>query len=155
MLELHYPMIQFLINIYIPIYNIYILILYIFYIYLYIIYVCMRSMIFKVQVHLLWECSIVELGQRSNSTEKKYTVRYSWSNIWWSIYHCTRSVQRCGREKCIKRYETYVRSNEFLMREIPSLKGKTLGCWCKQQKCHGDVSARFADESKQIDGFFE
>ena len=82
-------------------------------------------------------------------TKCKY-VKGTFDSIWGSPF----SVQRCGREKCIKRYETYVRSNEFLMREIPSLKGKTLECWCKQQKCRGDVSARLADESKQIDGFF-
>ena len=82
-------------------------------------------------------------------TKCKY-VKGTFDSIWGNPF----SVQRCGREKCIKRYETYVRSNEFLMREIPSLKGKTLECWCKQQKCRGDVSARLADESKQIDGFF-
>lgn len=28
---------------------------------------------------------------------------------------------------------------------LRELKGKRLGCWCKPEKCHGDVVARFAD----------
>ena len=49
----------------------------------------------------------------------------TFDSIWGNPF----SAQRYGRKECIKRYETYVRSNEFLMREIPSLKGKTLGYW--------------------------
>ena len=82
--------------------------------------------------------------------QKRMDYIGTFDSIWGNPF----SVQQYGREECIKTYETYVRSNEFLMRVIPSLKGKTLGCWCKQQKCHGDVSARLTDESKRIDGFF-
>lgn len=28
---------------------------------------------------------------------------------------------------------------------LRELKGKRLGCWCKPQKCHGDIVAEFAD----------
>ena len=36
-------------------------------------------------------------------------------------------------------YEQYVRRNPALVHEIPLLAGKTLGCWCKPNPCHGDV----------------
>lgn len=29
--------------------------------------------------------------------------------------------------------------NEELLQQLPELKGKTLGCWCKPGKCHGDI----------------
>ena len=28
---------------------------------------------------------------------------------------------------------------------LPTLEGKTLGCWCKPKACHGDVLAKYAD----------
>ena len=30
--------------------------------------------------------------------------------------------------------------------QIKSLKGKTLGCWCKPRACHGDVLAEICDD---------
>uniref|UniRef100_A0A1X7T7B2 DUF4326 domain-containing protein n=1 Tax=Amphimedon queenslandica TaxID=400682 RepID=A0A1X7T7B2_AMPQE len=43
-------------------------------------------------------------------------------------------------------YEQHVRSNPTLMRGIPSLAGKTLGCWCKPNPCHGDVLVKLFKE---------
>jgi hypothetical protein len=31
------------------------------------------------------------------------------------------------------------------MNQLHELKDKTLGCWCKPEKCHGDVLAALAD----------
>jgi hypothetical protein len=28
---------------------------------------------------------------------------------------------------------------------LPTLKGKTLGCWCKPEACHGDVLVEFIE----------
>ena len=39
------------------------------------------------------------------------------------------------------------------MDRLPELKDKTLGCWCKPEKCHGDVLAEF-DPDKQV-GFVQ
>ena len=43
-------------------------------------------------------------------------------------------------------YEHYVRSNPVLMHKIPLLVGKTLGCWCKPEPCHGDVLVKLVKE---------
>jgi alkylated DNA repair dioxygenase AlkB len=44
------------------------------------------------------------------------------------------------REEVIEKYRKYImkkiRSGEL---DIEELRGKTLGCWCKPEKCHGDV----------------
>jgi len=48
-------------------------------------------------------------------------------------------VKRLGREECIKAFREMLMSNPKLLGELEELKGKTLGCWCKPEACHGDV----------------
>jgi len=43
------------------------------------------------------------------------------------------------REEVITKYENWVKNNPDLMRDLPELKGKILGCWCYPKHCHGDV----------------
>ncbi len=38
-----------------------------------------------------------------------------------------------------EKYEEYLRRSPDLMRALPELRGKRLGCWCKPAPCHGDV----------------
>jgi hypothetical protein len=49
------------------------------------------------------------------------------------------------REEAVKKFEEYLIGNMDLMKDLPSLKGKVLGCWCKPKACHGDVLAKYAD----------
>ena len=37
-------------------------------------------------------------------------------------------------------------ANKDLMKALPELQGKTLGCWCKPKACHGDVLVRLIEE---------
>jgi hypothetical protein len=39
-----------------------------------------------------------------------------------------------------------VRSQPQLTAALPEPEGKTLGCWCAADACHGDVLARLAAE---------
>jgi hypothetical protein len=50
-----------------------------------------------------------------------------------------------NRGEAIEKYEEYLLHNEELQASLTELKGKTLGCWCKPQTCHGDVLAKYAD----------
>jgi hypothetical protein len=46
------------------------------------------------------------------------------------------------RETVIELYEKYLRNllkNEKILKKFLKLKGKTLGCWCKPEACHGDI----------------
>jgi hypothetical protein len=47
------------------------------------------------------------------------------------------------RDEVIAKYKTYmlekVESDSSLKEELLEMKGKTLGCWCKPDACHGDV----------------
>jgi len=53
-----------------------------------------------------------------------------------------------SREHVIQKYRDWILANPNLMAQLPlELKGKTLGCWCKPNACHGDVLAELADEA--------
>lgn len=50
------------------------------------------------------------------------------------------------REEVIQKYEEHVRSSKILMRALPSLEGKVLGCWCPPRPCHGEVLIKLLKE---------
>lgn len=54
------------------------------------------------------------------------------------------------REEAIDRYEKWLRQQPRLLAQLPQLRGKVLGCWCKPQACHGDVLARLADQTRKV-----
>ena len=50
------------------------------------------------------------------------------------------------RDEVIDLYRQYLLGRPDLLAAIPTeLKGKVLGCWCKPERCHGDVLAEIAD----------
>lgn len=46
----------------------------------------------------------------------------------------------------IEKYRAWILTQPHLLARLPELKGKTLGCWCKPQACHGDVLAELVDK---------
>lgn len=51
------------------------------------------------------------------------------------------------RKEVIEKYRQYLLNNEELLKQIPKLKGKVLGCYCKPLPCHGDVLAELANSA--------
>ena len=51
----------------------------------------------------------------------------------------------------IAKYREYLLGNKELMSLLYQVKGKTLGCWCKPQNCHGDVIAEVADSTRFLE----
>jgi len=51
------------------------------------------------------------------------------------------------RAQVIAKYEAWLLTQPSLLAQLPSLRGKTLACWCSPQACHGDVLARYADRA--------
>lgn len=49
------------------------------------------------------------------------------------------------REEVIARYRGWLLAQPDLLAAVPTLRGKTLGCWCAPNRCHGDVLAALAD----------
>lgn len=54
------------------------------------------------------------------------------------------------REDVLVKYENYIREkiaeDSSFSEELKNLKGKTLGCWCKPDKCHGDILLKLINE---------
>ena len=51
-----------------------------------------------------------------------------------------------NRDEVIRRYREYIQTIPDFKRVVrEQLRGKTLGCWCKPNACHGDVLAEIAD----------
>lgn len=50
------------------------------------------------------------------------------------------------REECINKYRTWILSEDVLSRDIRDLRGKTLGCWCAPNPCHGDILMELANK---------
>lgn len=54
------------------------------------------------------------------------------------------------RDEVIAKYRAWfnakVQTDPQFRREVESLRGKTLGCFCKPQACHGDVIVEWLEE---------
>jgi hypothetical protein len=51
------------------------------------------------------------------------------------------------RKEVIEKYQNWIINQPDLMKDLPELRGKILGCWCKPQACHGDVLVRLANNA--------
>ena len=56
------------------------------------------------------------------------------------------------REAVIEKYTNWLLNNDELLFDIMELDGKTLGCWCAPQACHGDVIVEIIEEIKKNGG---
>lgn len=74
---------------------------------------------------------------RNMSFYVKGTVASKWQNPY--------NIKKYGREECLRLYEEYIRNSE-LYDELEELEDKSLGCWCKPEKCHGDILIKLLKE---------
>lgn len=53
------------------------------------------------------------------------------------------------RDQVIALYEDYIltklKDDKIKLDALKSLQGKTLGCWCSPEPCHGDILLRIVD----------
>jgi len=70
-------------------------------------------------------------------------VRFPKENSIWANPYKIDDSNGITRDNVIEKYRTYIRqkieNNDVLKQKILQMKGKTLGCWCKPEACHGDV----------------
>lgn len=54
-----------------------------------------------------------------------------------------------NREQVIAKYKQWITqgNGKYLLNDLHELQGKTLGCFCKPQACHGDVLIELLNES--------
>lgn len=71
-------------------------------------------------------------------------------NLPQSKWHNPFTVSSCGSvAEAVSRFETYIRGKPELLAALPELRGRVLGCWCKNSPsdpCHGDVLVRLLNE---------
>lgn len=53
-----------------------------------------------------------------------------------------------SRKEALEKYRQYLLSNEELLKEIETLRGKILGCFCKPKPCHGDIIIEILNKRK-------
>lgn len=52
-------------------------------------------------------------------------------------------------DEVLEKYESYLKvklEDEEFREELLKLKGKRLGCWCKPDRCHGDILLKYLNE---------
>ena len=79
----------------------------------------------------------VYIGNQVRFHPQKYP-----QSIWVNPY----KVKKYGREKAIQLYREKLLASPLLLSQLHQLRDKTLGCWCKPDKCHGDVLVELVDK---------
>jgi len=59
------------------------------------------------------------------------------------------SITQYEREGALARYRTHIHSRPDLLAALGELRGKTLGCWCAPERCHGHVLLELLDDADQ------
>lgn len=88
--------------------------------------------------HWAKDDSHVYIG-RNMSFYVKGAVGSKWANKF--------SVKKYSRDGCLEMYKEYIKKSD-LYNELDELEGKVLGCWCKPERCHGDVLMELLREKK-------
>jgi len=71
-----------------------------------------------------------------------FDVRIARPGIWGNPF----IIGRDGtREEVIQKYREWIIKQADLMKLLPMLDGKRLGCYCKPDACHGDVLVELLD----------
>ena len=50
------------------------------------------------------------------------------------------------RNEVIRKYEEYIAQRPDLLRSLPELENKILGCWCNPLACHGDILIKLLED---------
>ena len=92
-------------------------------------------------------CIFAELETHKSSIYSCIRVNREWCNaatpfLWKNPF----SLKKYTPSQSLKLYREHVESNKQLISELSELKGKTLGCWCKPNPCHGDILIELIDK---------
>lgn len=68
-----------------------------------------------------------------------------WGNPFTHKRSAIARFQVASREEAVLKYLEWIQTQDDLLAELHELKGKTLGCWCAPNLCHGDVLLMLAN----------
>ena len=74
--------------------------------------------------------------------KKKLILESKWHNP----FPITRNSTR---EQVVEKFEQHLKDNSELLSNLHHLKGKTLGCWCSPEACHGNVILKLLQKQQQ------
>lgn len=67
-------------------------------------------------------------------------------SIWGNPYPVAKTQKKCKSnrtmytlDESLRKYRQHIESTPELLAKLPDLQDKVLGCWCKPNRCHGDV----------------
>jgi hypothetical protein len=52
-----------------------------------------------------------------------------------------------NRDEVIEKFRNWIITQPDLLKDLHEIKGKTLGCWCKPNVCHGDILVELIETS--------
>lgn len=85
-----------------------------------------------------------------NKYKEPYDVYIGRGSIWGNPYKLT---SEDNRNKVIEEYRKHLweqlKTGDITKQDLLALDGKTLGCFCKPKKCHGDVIAAAVKWAKE------
>lgn len=87
-----------------------------------------------------------------NKNKDPYDIYIGRGSKWGNPYsHKESSIAKykvSSRKEAIESFERYITMGEgkHLLQDLHELEGKTLGCFCKPQSCHGDILVRLVNE---------
>lgn len=84
-----------------------------------------------------------ELGKVVHCKKEKYDIYIGRPSKWGNPYILGKDG---SRSEVIEKYKSYLLARPDLLRELPTLRGKTLGCFCYPEACHGDILMELANE---------
>ena len=84
----------------------------------------------------------IDFGRVVHHKKEAYDIYIGRPGIWGNPYILWRDGDR---ETVIAKYETWLKTQPELMRKLPELRGKVLGCWCAPAACHGDILLKLAN----------
>lgn len=84
-----------------------------------------------------------------NKNKEEYDVYIGRGSKWGNPFVIGKDGDR---NKVLKKYSEYLLNNPELLSSLGELKGKRLGCYCKPNKCHGDILV-YLIESGQYKNF--
>lgn len=95
---------------------------------------------YKNLLHWLENDSNVYIG-RNLSFYVPGATKSKWANPY--------SVKKYGRNQCLELYRKHL-YDSGLINNLEELKGKTLGCWCHPEGCHGDILVELLNKPTKL-----
>lgn len=66
-------------------------------------------------------------------------------SLWGNPFKINDGMTRKDAINAYREWVLYAEDAQELRDQIHTLKGKTLGCWCKPKTCHGDILVEIID----------